>query len=38
MLRFILILFFSLVGFFAQAQSKLSPLLPQEFRVTLLGT
>lgn len=38
MLRLTLILFFSLASFFAQAQSKLSPLQPQEFRVTLLGT
>ena len=38
MSRFVLILVLSLVGAFAQAQSKLSPLQPQEFRVTLLGT
>ena len=38
MLRLTLILFFSLASFFAQAQSNLSPLQPQEFRVTLLGT
>jgi ribonuclease Z len=38
MSRFVLILVLSLVGAFAQAQSKLPPLQPQEFRVTLLGT